>query len=156
MKKGILLLCLIFAVLVVGCGKEPADAQPQKSETSIASSEALAGNHVVAYYFHGNYRCASCIRIEQYSKEAIEKYFADEIKAGRLEYRVVNVEEKQNEHYIKDYKLYTKSLVLSLVNDGKEVKSENLAKVWELLGNREAFYDYVKTNVSGYLGELPK
>jgi len=66
----------------------------------------------------------------------------------------VNVEEKGNEHFVNDYRLYSKSLILSLVKDGKEIKSDNLAKVWEFLGNRDKFYEYVKNNVESYLKEL--
>jgi hypothetical protein len=33
------------------------------------------------------------------------------------------VEEKQNERYVSDYQLYTKTLLLSLVKNGKEVRS---------------------------------
>jgi hypothetical protein len=113
-------------------------------------------NQVVAYYFHGTFRCSSCLRIEQYSKEAIEKYFGKELESGKLVFKAINVEEKGNEHYIHEYQLYTKSLVLSLVKDGKEMKSENLNKVWEYLGNRERFYEYVKSNTDLYLGETQK
>ena len=126
---------------------------PQANATDNTSS-VYSQNQVVAYYFHGTFRCSSCLKIEQYSKEAIEKYFGNEIKSGKLVFRAINVEEKGNEHFVNDYQLYTKSLVLSLVKDGKEIKSENLAKVWEYLGNRDKFYEYVNNSVNSYLGEL--
>jgi hypothetical protein len=44
--------------------------------------------------------------------------------------------------------------VLSLVKDGKEIKFQNLAKVWEYVGNKEKFSDYVKAEVTNYLKEL--
>ncbi|OGX16470.1 MAG: hypothetical protein A2166_01135 [Omnitrophica WOR_2 bacterium RBG_13_41_10] len=111
-------------------------------------------NNVVAYYFHGNFRCFNCYRIEQYSKEAIEQYFKDELSSGKLVFKIINIEEKNNEHFIKDYQLYTKSLIISLVKDGEEVKFDNLVKVWEFLGNKQKFYDYVKDEITQYLKEL--
>lgn len=111
-------------------------------------------DYVVAYYFHGNFRCFNCYRIEQYSKEAIEQYFKDELSSGKLVFKVINIEEKGNEHFIQDYQLYTKSLIISLVKNGKEVKFDNLVKVWEFLGNRQKFYDYVKDEITQYLKEL--
>ena len=30
---------------------------------------------VIAYYFHGNFRCTTCRTIEQYSNDAIHSYF---------------------------------------------------------------------------------
>ena len=150
MKKLILVICLVvLSVIVMIVFKGVPQVIATDSNPFISS-----GNQVVVYYFHGTFRCSSCLRIEQYSREAIEKYFGNELKSGKLIFKVINVEEKGNEHFVNDYQLYTKSLVLSLVKDGKEIKSENLAKVWEYLGNREKFYEYVKGSVDSYLGDL--
>ena len=117
-------------------------------------TEKSTNDYIIAYYFHGNFRCFNCYRIEQYSKEAIEQYFKDELSSGKLVFKVINIEEKGNEHFIKDYQLYTKSLIISLVKNGKEVKFDNLVKVWEFLGNKQKFYDYVKDEITQYLKEL--
>ncbi len=117
-------------------------------------TEKSTNDYIIAYYFHGNFRCFNCYRIEQYSKEAIEQYFKDELSSGKLVFKVINIEEKGNEHFIKDYQLYTKSLIISLVKNGKEVKFDNLVKVWEFLGNKQKFYDYVKDEITKYLKEL--
>lgn len=111
-------------------------------------SSAVSENMVKVYYFHGSMRCPTCHKLEQYSKEAVESNFKDELTSGKLEFKVVNIEERGNEHFIDDYKLYTKSLVLSLLNNGKEVKSENLDKIWEYVGNKQKFLDYVRMGVA--------
>ena len=108
-------------------------------------------DYVKAYYFHGDFRCSNCYKIEKYSKEAIDKYFVKELESGELEYKVINVDERSNEHFAKDYKLYTKSLVISKIKGGKEVEYKNLEKVWDYLGNKEAFYNYVKEEVTKFL-----
>ena len=150
MKKILLIACIITVSLVAMFAfKSVPQAKATDNNSSVSS-----GNQVVAYYFHGTFRCSSCLKIEQYSREAIEKYFGNELKSGKLVYKVINVEEKGNEHFVNDYQLYTKSLILSLVKDGKEIKSGNLAKVWEYLGSRDKFYEYVKNNVDSYLKEL--
>lgn len=120
---------------------------------AFAGPDAEAGK-VIAYYFHGTSRCPTCYKLEQYSKEAIETNFKDALASGKLEFKVINVEERGNEHFVQHYQLYTKSLVLSLAKEGKEVKSENLAKIWEHVGNKQRFYDYVKGKVSTFLEEL--
>lgn len=107
---------------------------------------------VIAYYFHGAARCPTCHKLEQYSKEAIEANFKDALASGKLEFKIVNVEERGNEHFVDYYQLYTKSLVLSLVKDGKEVRSRNLSKIWEYVGNKERFIAYVKEEVAAFLG----
>ncbi|MCK9604740.1 MAG: nitrophenyl compound nitroreductase subunit ArsF family protein [Candidatus Omnitrophica bacterium] len=124
---------------------------------SYASGEPIERStqgYVIAYYFHGAFRCPTCRKLEQYSKEAIEANFKDALASGKIIFKVVNVEEKGNEHFTKDYQLYTKSLVISLVKDAKEVKSKNLDKIWEYAGDKQRFYDYVKEEVAAFLKEL--
>lgn len=123
--------------------------------SSLAEAEENAkGAHVVAYYLHGTMRCPTCHKLEQYSREAIETNFKDALRSGKLEYKVVNVEDKGNEHYTGDYQLYTKSLILSLVKDGKEIKWKNMDKIWEYVGNKNRFLDYVKSGVADLLKEV--
>ena len=117
------------------------------------AAEGAKGIQVIAYYFHGTMRCPTCYKLEQYSREAIENNFKDALAPGKLEFKVVNVEDKGNEHYAKDYQLYTKSLILSLVKDGKEIKWKNMDKIWEYVGNKERFIDYVKSGVADLLKE---
>ncbi|MFH1790389.1 MAG: nitrophenyl compound nitroreductase subunit ArsF family protein [Candidatus Omnitrophota bacterium] len=120
---------------------------------SVWAGEAAKDAHVIAYYFHGTFRCTTCHKLEQYSKEAIEDNFKDALVSGKLEFKVINVEDKGHEHYTNDYRLYTKSLILSLVKDGKEVKWKNLDKIWEYAGNKRKFIDYVKGGVTDFLKE---
>jgi hypothetical protein len=140
-------LALFFSVVVAIIGG-----------TVIASSVVVAaedakGARVVAYYFHGTMRCPTCHNLEQYSKEAMEANFKEALASGKLEFKVVNVEEKANEHYANDYRLYTKSLVLSLVKDGKQLKWKNLDKIWEYVRNKQKFLDYVKAETSLFMKE---
>jgi len=89
--------------------------------------------------------------MEKYSKEAIEANFKDALTSGKLEFKAVNVEDRGNEHFVNDYKLYTKSLILSMVKDGKEVKSKNLDKIWELARNKQNFIEYVTAEVNALM-----
>jgi len=98
-------------------------------------------------------RCPTCHKLEQYSKEAIETNFKDALASGKLEFKAVNIDDKGNEHYANDYQLYTKSLILSLVKDGKQMKWVNLDKIWEYVGNKQKFMDYVKSGVADLLKE---
>jgi hypothetical protein len=119
-------------------------------------SHAEDESKVIAYYFHGTFRCFSCHRIEEFTEGAIKEYFSLEIENGTLDYKVINMEEKNNEHFARDYQLYTKSVVLSLVEQGKEVKYKNLDKVWQYLGDKDEFYEYIKKETQSFLNETDK
>jgi hypothetical protein len=132
--------------------KEAATRQKEEvpSPRTTAASQA---SRVIAYYFHGNFRCTTCRTIEKYSGEAIEKYFSKELSTGKLVFKPVNVEEGENRHYIQDYQLFSKSLIIVLYKDDKQVKWKNLKEVWTYAGDKEKFYQYVKDEVEGFLKE---
>lgn len=108
---------------------------------------------IIAYYFHGNVRCPTCIKLEEYSGEAINQGFSNEIKNGRLEFKSLNVDEETNSHYIKDYSLVSRSLVLSKIENGKEVKWKNLDMIWNLVRDHDKFMEYVKTETKKMMEE---
>ena len=130
----------------------------------LAQSVAGAGQGVVApmalpsqvvvYYFRGNARCPSCYKLEQYAKEALEQNFADELKSGKFVFKIVNIDKAGNDHFVADYQLYTKSVVLSLVMNGKQVRYKNLEKVWDLLRDQDQYHAYVRDEIKPFLGEL--
>ena len=119
-----------------------------------ASSAFCSSSKVIAYYFHGSFRCFTCRNLEQYAKKAIENNFRKELAEGSLIFKAVNVEEKRNEHFVKHYQLYTKSLVLSLVEDDKEVKYKNLDKIWEYVRDKTKYMDYIQSEVNNFLKDL--
>jgi hypothetical protein len=108
-------------------------------------------NRVIVYYFHTTYRCPTCHKIENYTKEAVEAGFAQALKEGRLVFQVLNVEEAPNAHFIQDYQLHTKSVVVVEMKDNQQARWENLPQVWELTHDKEAFFKYIQDEVNLYL-----
>jgi len=105
---------------------------------------------ITVFYFRTNVRCRSCKLIESFSYEAIQAGFAEALENKSMEWQVVNVEEAGNEHYIKEYQLYTKSVVLVESEGSKELRWKNLEKVWNLLNDKNAFISYVQEEVKKF------
>jgi hypothetical protein len=134
-------------------GKEPiAAASPAASaKTDTAKASIAANNKIIVYYFHGNMRCPTCYKLETYAKAEVESAFADAIKKGKLEWKTVNVDDKGNEHFNDDYKLYSKSVIISTVKDGKEASWKNLDKIWELVHEEGKYREYIRNEVKACL-----
>lgn len=66
---------------------------------------------------------------------------------------MVNTDEPENKHFIEDFQLVTKSVVLAEYHDGKIVRSKNLDKVWQLVRNKDDFIEYVQNEAGAFLGE---
>ena len=135
---------------------EPVKAPPVAAKAQPAASIAVVAPHakshkVVATYFHGNVRCTTCRKVETYAREAVEEGFRSEIDAGVVEFRTINVEEPANRHYIQDYQLMTRSVVVTDEVEGAVAQWTRLDQVWAFVGNRPAYLNYVQDAVRGYL-----
>ena len=170
-KKIITVVLLAFVVASVAYlvikesgGISSAPARPDTNEQTTvteeepqipgASEKKITNFKVVAYYFHGNMRCMTCRTIEAYAKEAIQAGFPEALKDGRLEFRVVNVDEPGNEHFVQDYQLVTRSVVIAEFEGDKQKQWKNLQQVWELVRNKQAFLKYIQDQTGSYL-EVP-
>jgi len=68
-----------------------------------------------------------------------------------LVFKVINMDRPENQHFINDYSLYTRSLVIAEFKGTTQVRWKNLAEVWNNLDDQEAFYYYVKTEIQKYM-----
>ena len=94
--------------------REAAQHTPQNWELRPAVTVANApAKKIAVYYFHGNYRCPSCTTIEELTNFSIINGFKKELESGQLVFQAINVETPENQHFVKDYHLYTKSLIVS-------------------------------------------
>ena len=127
-----------------------AAAKPAAKPAAKAAAETKTA---VVYYFHTNARCSSCMTIEAYTREAVATRLAAGYKDWKVEFRAVNVDEKPDEHYVQDYRLNTKSVVVQKYAGDKPLKWEKLDKVWQLLGDKEGFMNYVAGETQKLLDE---
>ena len=114
---------------------------------------AAPAPHLVIFYFHGTSRCQTCRTIEKYTRAAVQSGFEEELAAGRMELRALNIDLKENRHFIKDYQLFTRSVVISSRKDNKEVGWKRLDRVWELVGDEAAFTSYIRDEIRAFMVE---
>ena len=145
-----LLLLFVFssvAFMLFQKSTSPADS------TSGEISAPKPSDRVVAYYFHGNVRCATCRKLEAYAREALEAGFPQALADGRLEWLPINIDKPENRHFISDYQLRFRSLVLADMQNGRQNRWKNLQNIWKLANNKDAYIVYVQDEMREYLGE---
>ena len=154
LKKSIypLMFC-IFGMVMMTAPAFAADAAiPAKTET-VKTETPKPARSIVVTYFYTTMRCPTCHKIEELSAQVVKSHFENELSTGKVVWRVINVDEPENDHYNKDYQLYTKSLIVSEVKDGKEVRWKNLEKIWVLVREEEEFDKYVHAEIKDWLKE---
>ena len=121
------------------------------SEERLNNTEVAIEDRVVVYYFHATARCVTCRTIEAYTSDALEVAYAHELISGQIEFSVINVETPTTVHFIEDYQLYAPSVVLARFDDNVQKDWKNLDRVWQLVGDRDTFLDYVDGEIAAMM-----
>ncbi|MFA6816426.1 MAG: nitrophenyl compound nitroreductase subunit ArsF family protein [Lentisphaeria bacterium] len=153
-KKGVTLLLLLFVlasiafVVIREVRSRQGAAQCLASGTACTNSISAKGNTtpvpatpgvLMVYYFHGTQRCMTCKKIEELTKEAISSKYAKELANGKVLLQSVNIDEPANEHFIKDFQLSSRSVVMQ-----KDGNYEKFDDVWTLVHTPEEFTKYLQ------------
>jgi hypothetical protein len=143
----LLFIASSIAAIVVRTIRDASEGGHQTAE----SANPAAGARVVVYYFHSKVRCSECKTIESYGHEAVSEGFADDLRSGRLQWRVLNYEDPQNRSLAKQFEVIAPTIVVVRLEDGKPVRWDNLSDVWGLTGDKAEFLEYVRTSVRSFL-----
>ena len=133
-------------------------------ETLLAGSKAqpipdAEGAHVenghpsvIVYFFDSDKECTTCTNLKEYAYEALQTYFPSQLASGDLVWHVLNVDEPENEHYVAEYGLYSKSVVVVRIDDGQQTEWKNLESIWELVYDKPAYLEYIRAEVQDFVG----
>ena len=144
----------LFSLVVAALGAIYVRSEKVRADSPAPPAVQAGETKVIAYYFHGTARCTTCRTIESYSREVVEQKFGADIAKGSLQYKLVNLQLPENRHFVKDYQLFTKSLVLVRFDKGKQTEYKVLNDTWELVGDKSAMQAYVEREVRDYLKRL--
>jgi hypothetical protein len=124
---SVLLLAVVGASLAVMVMRE--SRRPAATGTELTSQKGTT-----VYYFYGNHRCATCNRMEGLTKKAIQD--------KGVTFKAVNLDEPANEHFVKDFQLDSRVVVIQ--RDGTFKKMD---AVWDLVGDEDAFIAYIQSGL---------
>lgn len=147
-KKTVVIVVVILILLAVVKKINHRESVSEGASTVSSAEMAPLKEGVEVTYFEYGARCPTCIRMEKWSKAAIEEGFKEALDETKLVFRTVPADEA----IVKKYELTTKSLIISEWKGGKEVKWKNLDEIWDLSGDEAAFKRYVTENVREQLG----
>lgn len=150
---GFVGLSAAVAVYKIAGAPGGAEAKPAVEPAPAAVEPTAAPKTATVYYFYTNTRCSSCTTIEAYTRAAVEEHFKQDYKGWRVAFKGVNTDEQANAHFVQDYWLNSKSVVVQRYSGGKANRWARLDKVWTLLGDKDAFAAYVAGETRKLLDE---
>lgn len=154
--KVLRILLVLLAMAGIGVwafqtfGPEPNPADGGLSGAN-APSAPEPEHLVLVTYFSDDTRCATCLKIENQSREAIESGFPEQVASGLVRFQVVNFDRPENKHFTEEYEIVFKTVVISDRRQGEEAAWARFDDVWDLVDDRESFADYLQKGVRAYL-----
>lgn len=135
---------------------DPAGCMPGCKGDKMAApvAPAMPEDGVVVYYFHGHQRCQTCNRMESLAAAAISEGFADQQKRGTVVFRPVNIETDATRHFVADFELSNRSVVMVTRQDGKDLGWRRLDEVWQKIGDDTTYKGYISENLAACLQEI--
>ncbi|MDD6621359.1 MAG: nitrophenyl compound nitroreductase subunit ArsF family protein [Bacteroidales bacterium] len=110
---------LILLLLVTGLA-----ACSSKTDGAATQAESPTGDRVEVVYFHGAQRCPTCQAIEKCTREVIDAEFADELKSGKVVFKVVDISTSEGESLADRYEVTWSSLSVNKWKDGNESRND--------------------------------
>ncbi len=147
MKQIVILFFLISTALA--CQNEKT-VEPQNQTTTTDKTP-----RVEVLDFYGTHRCVTCKAIEANSKYTLENFFPEEVKAGKLSFKTINVDDEANWDLAEKFEATGTALFLNVVDKNGKESHINLTDFAFAKGtNKEAFSSELKDKIIAELKKL--
>lgn len=141
-KKVTVLLISIFCFSCTG-----------KAQNSV-SKQQVEVNTIEVLDFHTTNRCITCKAIESNTLYTLETYFAEELESGKITFKVVNIDDKENYELAKKFKASGTSLFLNIINPEKEKQVDLTAFAFTYGKKQDVFSERLKNKIEKQLEKL--
>ena len=124
-----------------------------KAQNAISKQE-VKENTIEVFDFHTTNRCITCKAIESNTQYTLETYFAKELEGGKITFKVVNIDDKENYELAKKFKASGTSLFLNIINPEKEKQIDLTAFAFTYGKKKEMFSEKLKNKIEKQLEKL--
>lgn len=136
-----MILALVIGLVSCGDGANTATAKtPEKDRVEVI-------------YFHGKQRCATCVAIENNTREVMESLFGDELRSGKVVFKTVDLSTAEGEALADKYEVTWSSLFVNKWENGDETRN-NLTEFG--FGNARNNPDGFKNGIAEKIRQLLK
>jgi len=107
----------------------------------------------VVYIFVTSTRTGFSIIVETYTRDTITETFPRRLASGEVVIATVNTDEGLYHHFIDDFELTEKSVVLCKIRGGEITEWKKCDRMWHFIKDEPGFKDYISTEAVAFFGE---
>ena len=98
-------LALLGLSLMTAC-------QSKNNEEKSKITEAKEAAPIEIVYFYGKQRCATCVAMERFAKEAIDSVFPEQVKNGTISFLSIDLTTPEGENLADSFEVTSSSLFI--------------------------------------------
>ena len=114
-KKSILYPIQFVLLLAVLFLNSCSGASTKSKENNASQSDGLK-----IYAFHGTRQCTTCKNMKAYTKATLDKYFKNEMKSGKIVYKIIDVDDEANYAIAEKFEASGTALMINNVSNKKD------------------------------------
>ncbi len=138
---------LLMSLLTLICFGGAVNAQTKKVVKKTQDKTV-----VEVLYFHSKQRCPTCIAIGDNSKDVVSKEFAQQVKAGQVKFKEIDISTAEGEKIGDKYRVTWSSLFVNQWKNGKEKRNDMTSFGFEnARNNTQAFRTGLKNKINQLL-----
>ena len=103
-------------------------------------------------HFHATQQCWSCITVGEYALKTIKEKFPEEYASGKIIFKDINGELKENQEIVVKYQAGGSSLFVNAIRGEKNDISEDVT-VWRLVNSEAQYTTYFERKLKTLLGK---
>jgi hypothetical protein len=138
---------ILMSLVTLMCFAGTVNAQTKKVVKNVQDK-----TEVEVLYFHSKQRCPTCIAIGDNSKDVISKEFAQQVKAGQVKFKEIDISTAEGEKIGDKYQVTWSSLFVNQWKNGKEIRNDMTSFGFEnARNNTQAFRTGLKNKINQLL-----
>ncbi len=155
-QKIVRWVLLVFVFISLGFAFSWGPEKPADTVAPLTESLDLpVENCVVVGFFSGTAHCAFCDNIRNFSEATLKAHFEEALATQRIVFRVRNTDLQKYRHFKDRYDLFTASVVLIKVKNGRASHSKVLEGAWDLFDDEKRFVEMLQSELLAFMKDTP-
>ena len=113
-------------------------------KVDLAKAEILTSETIDVYYFHFTKRCLTCNAVESETINALKKYYAEELEAGKISFTSMNLDKKVGKDAADKLKVSGQSLLIVKGDTKIDLTSQGFMQA---RSNPEKLHEIIKSKI---------
>ena len=154
MNKKIIIISIIIITIValIYSGAKGKENSQISSQSSPTPQPVMPADKIEVVHFYGTQQCWSCITVGEYALKTIKDKFPEEFTSGKIVYKDIDGELKENQEIVVKYQARGSSLFVNAIRDEQDNIEEDVT-VWRLINSESQFISYFENKLSSLLGK---